>query len=129
MKKILLLALLGLSLSAHAGWTNVEFVGDEVTLHVDMATLKDTGHGTAEMWYVINYASVQKVDDKPFRSIKGQSEYDCAKGMSREMLHLWHIDPMGNNKLVQFSHAPNAWIVPEAGSIEQTLMQVACKRQ
>ena len=67
MKKImLLLALLGMSASAFADWTKLEFAGDGLTLHVDMSTLKNSGHGTTEIWYVINYAAQQQVDGKPF---------------------------------------------------------------
>ena len=129
-KKMLLLALLVMSASAFADWTKLEFAGDGLTLHVDMSTLKNSGHGTTEIWYVINYAAQQQVDGKPFRSLKGQSEYDCSNGKSREMLQLWHADPFGNSKMMQFSHTPyNAWVIPADGSVDRALMQLVCKQK
>ena len=127
MKKILLLlTLFCAATAAHADWTRLEHADKTLTLYADMETRKDSGSGTILIWHLVDYQSSQDFEGKSFRSIKGQDEYNCAKGVSRELMHLWHKDTMGNSQMVQATYVPTAWLPPEAGSIRQTLMQTVC---
>ena len=81
------------------------------------------------MWHLVDYAKAQDYDGKPFRSIKGQNEYHCGKGEQRDTLHLWHQGEMGSSHMVQAAYKPGPWIVPAEGSIEHSLMRVACVPQ
>lgn len=127
MKKILpLITLLSAATVAHADWSRIEQADNSLTLYADMETRKDSGHGTVTLWHLLDYQAPQELEGKSFRSIKGQNEYNCADGVSREMMYLWHRDAMGNSQLVQATYVPTAWLAPEAGSIKQTLMQTVC---
>lgn len=130
MKKfLLLLSLFCAATAAHADWTRLEHADKTLALYADTDTRKDSGNGTVLIWHLVDYQSAQDFEGKSFRSIKGQNEYDCTKGVSRELMHLWHRDSMGNSQLVQATYVPTAWLPPEAGSITQTLMQVACGKK
>ncbi len=113
--------------NAHADWVRVEHAGKELSLYLDPDTREDSGHGTTKMWHLLDYPVAQEIDGKAFSSMKGQDEYDCAKGLSRELLHLWHRDAMGNSQMVNAAYVPTAWLAPESGSVGQTLLQLACK--
>lgn len=127
MKKILLLLSLFCAVTvAHADWTRLDHADNSLTLYADMETRKDTGNGTVMLWHLADYQAPQSFEGKAFSSIKGQNEYNCAQGLSREMMHLWHQDKMGNSQLVQATYVPTAWLSPETGSIKQTLMHTVC---
>lgn len=127
MKKILLLiSLFCIASAAQADWTRLDQADNSLTLYVDMDTRKDSGHGTVTIWHLVDYQSPQSYEGKSFRSIKGQNEFNCTQGVSREMMYLWHQDAMGNSQLVQATYVPTAWLAPEAGSIKQALMHVVC---
>ena len=128
MKKTLLPVLAALSLAgpAYAEWTRINHPSGDVTLYVEKESHKPTGRGSFVMWHLVDYATAQDYEGKPFRSIKGQNEYDCAKGLRRDMLHLWHQDAMGNSHMVQAAYKPGPWIAPSEGSIEHSLFRAAC---
>lgn len=124
-----MLAMLTLAGAAHAEWTLVDHASKDVTLYVEKESHKPTGRGSVVMWHLVDYAAVQDYEGKPFRSIKGQDEYDCGKGLRRDMLHFWHQDGMGNSHTVQVTYTPGPWAAPSAGSIEYSLMRAACRGQ
>jgi len=127
MKKILLLiALFCAATAAHADWTRLDHADNSLTLYVDMETRKDSGHGSVMLWHLVDYQSKQSYEGKSFYSVKGQNEFNCAQGVSREMMYLWHQDKMGSSHVVQSTYVPTAWLAPEAGSIKQALMRIAC---
>ena len=127
-KKILLLLALSAMLgSAHADWSKIEQSDKQVRLYVDYETRADSGRGTIVLWHLVDYAVPQNLDGKPFRSAKGQFEYDCVKDQSRELMYFWHPDPMGNSQMVNAAYKPTAWVTPVADSIERALMQLVCR--
>lgn len=129
MKKFLLVAaLVGLSSAAYADWTKVDYSASDMSLYIDNESRVDSGHGTMVMWHLTDYSASQILGDKKFRSMKGKDEYDCSKDVSRELLHFWHPDAMGNSQMVHAAYVPTAWMKPEAGSLQRVLMQIACKK-
>lgn len=130
MKKILLfVALLGAAGVTHAEWSQVGHSAKDMTLYVDHESRADSGHGTVVMWHLTDYAVMQEFEGRKFLSMKGQDEYDCSKDLSRELLHFWHPDPMGNSQMVHAVYKPTPWVQPEAGSLQRALMQLACKKK
>ena len=125
----LALALLSLTAAAHADWTRIEHGSSDVALYIDKESQQPSGRGSVLMWHLADYAAPQDYYGKPFRSIKGQNEYDCDKGVMRDMLHFWHQDGMGSSHMVQASYKPGHWAAPAEGSAEQTLMRVACGKK
>lgn len=127
MKRLLFpLVLITAATAAQADWTRVEHASDDFTLYVDRDTLKNSGVGLFQMWHLFDYPAAQEVDGKPFRSLKGQDEYDCDKRMRRDVLHLWHQDGMGNSHNVKAAYKPGPWTAPEPGSAAEALLRVAC---
>lgn len=113
--------------AAHADWVRVEHSTQDLALYMDPETLK-AENGTTKLWHLVDYQTVQQIDGKDFRSLKAQDEYDCAKGVRRELLYFWHAEPMGNSKMVQTLYVPSAWMKPAEGSLNQTLLQKVCSR-
>lgn len=130
MNKVLLAALLAtLSLAAHADWTRVEHPSKEFILYIDHETIARPGPSSAKVWHMVDYIKVQNLDGRPFLSIKGQDEYDCERGMRRDLMHLWHLDNMGNSTMLKAAYKPGSWNAPAAGSIEEALMRVVCSKK
>lgn len=129
-KKILvLIAMAILAGAAHADWIRIEHGETSVSLYIDQDSRLPSGRGSIVMWHLVDYATAQDYEGKPFRSIKGQNEYDCGQGTRRDLLHLWHQEAMGNSHMVQAAYVPGPWTAPAEGSIEHTLLRVACLKK
>lgn len=128
MKKFLLsLSLLLLAVGAHgAGWTRIDSAASDYTLYVDQSTAEKSGPGMVQLWHVTDYMQPQDREGKPFKSIKFRNEYDCDKGMVRDLLRSWHKEQMGGGMVVYWNHGPWPWLKPEAGSIDETLLRATC---
>lgn len=127
MKKMLLsVVLVGAAAGAHADWTKVDHPSSEFSLYVDRDTLKSSGVGLMQMWHMLDYPHAQKIDGKPFLSVKGQDEYDCDKRVRRDVLYLWHEGGMGGSHSVKSAYKPGPWIKPEPGSHDESLLAIAC---
>ena len=112
--------------TAHAEWTRVDHPSSDVILYVEKESHKPTGRGSVVMWHLVDYSAAQDYNGKPFRSVKGQDEYNCARGLRRDMLHLLHEDAMGNSHMVHAAYKPGPWTAPAEGSIEYSLLRTAC---
>jgi hypothetical protein len=127
MKKMLLsVVLVGAAAGAHADWTKVDHPSSEFSLYVDRDTLKSSGVGLMQMWHMLDYPQAQRIDGKPFLSVKGQDEYDCDKRVRRDVLYLWHEGGMGGSHSVKSAYKPGPWIKPEPGSHDESLLAIAC---
>ncbi|MCM0043934.1 MAG: hypothetical protein NBV65_04815 [Burkholderiaceae bacterium] len=127
MKQMLLsVVLVGAAAGAHADWTKVDHPSSEFSLYVDRDTLKSSGVGLMQMWHMLDYPQAQKIDGKPFLSVKGQDEYDCDKRVRRDVLYLWHEGGMGGSHSVKSAYKPGPWIKPEPGSHDESLLAIAC---
>ena len=129
MNALLALTLLSLAGAARAEWTLVEHPSKDLKLYYDKESHQPSGTGTVLIWHLVDYATPQDLNGKPFSSVKGQSEYDCDKGLRRDMMHLWHQDGMGNSHMVHVTYKPGPWGPATAGSTEQTLMRLACGKK
>lgn len=127
MKKTLLTMLLAcISVAAHADWTRMTHGATDFVLYVDHETRQDTGGGTVKLWHLVDYAAEQDLNGRPFRSIKAHDEYDCSRGMRRDIMHVWHADNMAGGMMLKAAYKPGPWSAPTESSIEQTLMRLVC---
>ncbi len=128
MKRILLsMSLSLLAVGAHAaGWSRIDAPSSDVKLFVDQSTAEKSGPGMVQLWHVADFAQPQDRDGKAYKSIKFRNEYDCDKGMVRDLLRSWHKEPMGEGLVVYWNHGPWPWTRPEAGSIDETLLRTTC---
>mgnify|MGYP006304648947 CR=1 FL=1 len=120
------LALSSLAGVAHAEWSRIDYASKELTLYIDKESHQPSGTGTMLLWHLMDYATPQDINGKAFISIKGQGEYNCEQGIRRDMMHLWHQESMGNSHMAHVTYKPGPWGTPAKGSIEQTLMRIAC---
>ena len=127
-KFYLLFALCSVTGLVHADWSRIEHSSKELSLYVDSETRQDSGRGTTVLWHLVDFKANQDLSGSPYRSIKGQDEYDCEKGMRRDMFHLWHQDSMGASNMVHAAYKPGPWTTPTQGSVEQTLMRLVCSK-
>ncbi len=109
-----------------AGWSRVDSSSTDYQLYVDQSTAEKSGPGMVQLWHVADYAQPQDRDGKAFKSIKFRNEYDCEKGMVRDLLRSWHKEQMGEGIVVYWNHGPWPWNKPEAGSIDETLLRATC---
>ncbi len=115
-----------LATQAHADWVRIDYPTDQFATYIDRDSLKKTGVGIFQMWHVYDYKSAQDLSGQAYLSVKGQDEYECDKGARRHMLSFYHTDGMGNNKMVQAVYKPGPWVTPEAGSVDEALVRIAC---
>lgn len=111
---------------AHADWTRIDAPNKDVSLYVDRSTAEKSGPEMVKLWHVVDYASAQDYDGKPYRSLKLNYEYDCSKSVYREWLRVLHKEPMGGGLTVYWTHGPGPWIKPDEGSVDAALVAGSC---
>lgn len=130
MKKMLLALLLVTSaVTAHAEWTRIEHPSKEFVLYVENDTLVKPDPNSVKLWHLVDYATPQSLGGRDFLSIKARDEYDCSRGMRRDLMHLWHQANMADGALLKAAYKPGSWTVPAAGSNEEILMRLVCPKQ
>jgi len=130
MKKMLLALLLAtLTASAYAEWTRVEHPSKAFVLYVENDTIVAPDANSAKLWHLLDYAEPQSLDGRAFLSIKARDEYDCSRGMRRDLMHLWHVGNMADGTLLKAAYKPASWTAPAAGSVEETLMRMVCSKK
>ena len=129
MKKIFATVTLALlATQAHADWVRVDHPSDQLAVYIDRDSLKSVGVGIVQMWHLYDYKAAQDLSGQAYMSVKGQDEYECDKGARRDMLSFYHTGGMGNNKMVQAVYKPGPWVKPEAGSVDEALVRIACAK-
>ena len=129
MKKMLFVLLLGaVTASAHAEWTRIEYPAKAFVLYVENDTLVKQDPNSVKLWHLMDFAEPQSLDGRPFQSIKALDEYDCGRGMRRDLMHLWHFGNMADGTLLKAAYKPGSWSAPAAGSVEEALMRLVCPK-
>ena len=105
----LLMTLLGFSMTAHADWERMGAGPASAVLYKSAGAPERTGPDTFKLWHVVDYAADQDYEGKPFRSMKLNYEYDCGK------------------QALYWTHGPWPWVKPEAGSVDEALLNSMCK--
>jgi hypothetical protein len=130
MKKILLALLFAtLTVTAYAEWTRIEHPSKEFVLYVENDTLVKPDATSVKLWHLLDYAAPQNLDGREFLSIKARDEYDCSRGVRRDLMHLWHQANMADGTLLKAAYKPGSWTAPVAGSTEDLLMQLVCPKK
>ena len=130
MKKLLLVLLLSaLTASAHAEWTRIESPSKAFVVYVENDTLVKPDPNSAKLWHLVDYTEPQSLDGRPFLSIKARDEYDCDRGMRRDLMHLWHFGNMADGTMLKAAYKPASWTTPAAGSVEEALMRLVCPKK
>jgi hypothetical protein len=117
-----------LLLVSSAAWADWKSVGEDsvAAVYADPTTIVRTG-STAKLWSLLDYKDVQRMVEVGYLSQKALVEYDCAKRKARNLSFALHADHMGEGKVIYQDTSPNQWEPVSAGSISETLWNVACK--
>jgi len=121
----LVIALLLLSTSAWAGWRSIGGNATS-TSYVDPDTITRKGN-TAEMSSLLDYKDFQRMVEVGYFSQKALAEYDCKDRKLRGLSLSLHAGHMGEGKVIYADDSPHEWEAVAAGSVNETLWEIACK--
>ena len=129
MKKILILLLLMVSTSVFAEWTRVtESADGDITAYADSETIKRKG-SKVKMWSMNDYKTVHSLDNGGYLSGASYDEYDC-KGGTKRMLDLYlYSGNMRQGDIVYSSTTKDEAESVMPGSINETLLIIACGKK
>jgi hypothetical protein len=125
MRLRLLLLLMLVPPSAWAAWNAVE-QNPTGTVYADAASVARSG-STATMWWVLDYASYQRMVEVGYFSQKSRSEFDCGQRRVRTLELSLRAEHMGEGKAVYADDSAQEWETIDAGSVAEKLWQLACK--
>ena len=130
---LMIVVLISSSTCAYADWEKINSVAKNTNLFIDKSTAEISGPNWIKLWHIVDYASVQYYEGKPFQSIKATFEYDCNNLRFRELIRILHAESMGNGMTVYWTHGlwsmtndPSTWIQPAENSIEASLVTAVC---
>ena len=134
MKKILaLIFLVACSAAAYADWVKIDSPVAGADLYLDNSAAEKSGPNLIKLWHIVDYATAQQYEGKPFHSIKANYEYNCNDQRFRELIRILHKEPMGNGMTVYWTHGlwslthdPSMWIQPDPNSFEAALISAVC---
>ena len=117
------------SVPAYAEW--VEVGGNEeagVTVYADPGTIRREGN-LVKMWELFDHKMTQTIGVGLFMSRKDQREYDCTKERYRLLTFTQFSGNMGSGTVGYSSSGEGQWIPVQPGSLDQSLLKVACAKQ
>lgn len=123
-KTILILLLAVVNGNAAAEWANVGS-NEASTVYVDPATIRREDN-VAEMWYLVDFKTVQTMAGMSFFSTTTQYEYDCKKEQARTLSFSFHSGNMGGGDVVFNDSNPGKWAPILPGPIGERLRKSAC---
>lgn len=125
----LIVPLTDVSNNAAAGWV---IVGSDKTdtQYANPSTIRRKGN-MAKMWDLLDFKKAQVAGKpiKPYKSTKGQYEYDCEEERMRLLSSSWHSDHMAKGEVVFTEDDPSEWRSVSPGSRGEDLWLVACFKQ
>jgi hypothetical protein len=124
MRRLLIVLFSLLAVSARAGWQAV----DESALgktYADPATIVRNGDG-GQMWWLLDYASFQRMVEVGYFSQKSHSEFDCGQRRARTLETSLRAEHMGEGKAVYSDDSPHDWEPVDTGSVTEKLWKLVC---
>jgi len=108
------------------GWVIVGSDNTDAT-YANPSSIRGNG-AIVKMWDLVDFKKAQAVEKlvKPYKSIKGQSEYDCDEERLRVLSSSWHSENMGKGNVVLTSENPGEWKTVAPDSRGRRLWSVAC---
>jgi hypothetical protein len=123
MKKILALALLSLTLTAHADWQLFQQMEDG-TWYVDPSTR--SGDKQVRMWILFDHR--EPVGAFGVRSAKTLIETDCKEGWLREISLVVFYDQMAKGSILRNVSPGTMKIYPQPDSAYENITRMLCTR-
>ena len=129
MRKVVLMVLLAAASSnAAAKWT-YSGRSDRATSYTDLATIRKSGN-MVKMWGLIDFKTGQDNGrEKPYLSLKLQSEYDCKEERERLLYASFHSEKMGQGEIVSVNRNPSEWSPIVPNSLVAGDWEIACGKK
>jgi hypothetical protein len=110
-----------------AEWQEVERSEIQVT-YADTAAIR-TGWAKKQMALLSDYNSPGKYDGKEFLSVLSQNEYNCKDKQSQMLSYELHAGHMGKGEVIYSNSSSSKWKAVSTGSLEETLLKMACDKK
>ncbi len=128
MKRLLCTLVLALfSSSAAAEWQNIG-ESDAETAYVDAAGIKKERYDVSRMWALFDLKQPRAIGDMDYLSMRIEREYACRSRKSRIVARAAYAGHMGQGELIYNSNVRDKWVSVAAGSAEEALWNIACKK-
>lgn len=124
-KRIFILAIMTLPLSAVAGW--VQLAADEVAReYVNLETVEQEGN-IVTMWNMSDFNAPQPVGNgRTYLSSRVLQAYDCLSKKKQIMTLIHYRNAMGKGQLVFYDKTPSGWRKVATGSLAEVHLNAAC---
>lgn len=125
MRKIMLMLLLTVvSNAAMAEWVRLGST-NSLTFYADPSTIRKRGN-LVKMWFMDDFKDYHDSPTKPYRSTRGQDEYDC-EGEQIRGVHLTSFsESMGRGDTVNQYNDIGKWYPIAPSSSGETMWKFAC---
>ena len=128
MRNIILMLMLSLvSSNAMAEWIEVGRYGD-MTLYVDYSTIRKHGN-LVKMWSLIDRSKFDTVDNKQYKSVKQQWEFNCVEEQNRMLYASYHTGNMGKGEVFDVISEPSEMMPIPPNSGNEIQWNIACSKK
>lgn len=125
-KFILIMVLAVLSGNAMAEWVLVGS-NDTFTVYANPSSIRKNGN-IVRMWSMYDQKQLQHIEQGPFMSMVGQSEYDCKEEQVRSIAYSGYSENMGRGRPNFSSVETLDWSPIIPSTTNNKLWNVACGR-
>lgn len=124
-KRVLILAIMFLPMSAIAGW--VQLAADEVAReYVNLETVEQEGN-IVSMWNMSDFNAPQPVGNgRTYLSSRVLQAYDCLSKKKQILTLIHYRNSMGKGQLVFYDKTPGSWRKVATGSLGEVHLNAAC---
>lgn len=128
MKRLIPATLLLAALNAQADFVRYH-EDDEMVSYLDAAGITRAGR-EVRMWTIDDYKQPQTdIPNKPYRSVKSQWTFDCAKRVSDVMTALYYMEGMAQGESIHSGAvAERQWDKVTPGTVGELTFKVACAK-
>jgi hypothetical protein len=112
------------SFGASAEWVEIG-TSEKHTLYANLQSLRKSD-GTAKMWHVMNFSSVQTLQNEHFLSMRQRNEYDCKGELYRILNISFHSENMALGKTVLANNDISKWTPIPPETLIQDAFKSAC---
>lgn len=102
---------------------------DEMVSYLDATSITRAGR-EVRMWTIDDYRQIQTdIPNKPYRSVKSQWTFDCAKRMSDVMTAQYYMEGMAQGESIHSGAvAERQWDKITPGTVGELTFKVACAK-
>jgi hypothetical protein len=126
MQRLAFLLLVLVPAPVWGGWKAVDESGAQTT-YADADSIARSGDAS-RMWWLLDYASFQRMVEVGYFSQKTRTEFDCVQRRTRMLELSLRAEHMGEGKAIYSDDTPRDWEPVETGSVTEKLWKIACQQ-